>query len=173
MISRALYRARQFAGALRPRREAAERAQAAGVLGEALIPLFDSMSLRDQRHCFGVYRTLAAQGCCDSHLLMAALLHDAGKGRLAGADIRLWHRVAYVVLGAGAPALLNRLAGGRGGPFAGPRAGLAALHHHGQRGAALAHGLGAPPAVVELIARHEDASPTDERLRLLRAADDA
>ncbi len=163
--SRTAYRTRQFIGALRPRVAEDERAEAARLLGEGLTPLFESMNLRDQRHCFDVYRTLVDHGCHDHHLLMAALLHDVGKGRLAGANVRLWHRVAYVILAAAAPGLLARRANGRSE--------LASLQHHCERGAIVAEALGAPAEVVELIRRHEDAAGDDERLRLLRTADEA
>ncbi len=166
MLSRGLYRSRQFAGALRARLDEAERDDARGVLGTGLMPLFESMGPRDQRHCFDVYRTLVAQGCGDADLLAAALLHDAGKGRMAGDDVRLWHRVAYVILSAGTPWLLRRLAdGGRGG--------LASLRRHPERGAVLAETLGAAADVVEMIRRHEERGEGDERLRLLRCADDS
>lgn len=159
------YRTRQFLGALKPRIADAERAEAARLLGGSLWPLFESMSARDQRHSLDVYRTLREQGCRDQHLVMAALLHDAGKGRLAGVRVRLWHRVAYVLLSTGAPWVLRRLASGRSG--------LAALHRHADRGAVVAEALGAPAEVVEIIRRHEEHGSPDERLRLLRAADDA
>ncbi len=167
MISRPAYRTRQFFVALRPRITDAERESAAKVLGEELMTLFESMALRDQRHCLDVYKMLRANGCEDAHVLMAALVHDAGKGRLAGAKVRLWHRVAYVLLAATAPSLLNRLVNGGG------RSGLASLHHHCERGAVLADALGAPTPVVDMIRRLDDEGDEDDRLRLLRTADDA
>ena len=131
------------------------------MLGEGLLALFDSMSARDQRHCLDVYHRLRAGGCDDQDVLAAALLHDAGKGRLAGPPVRLWHRVAYVVLASTAPGLLARLA---------EMGGLGTLRRHCERGAELAAALGAPPAVVELVRRHEDREAGEARLR---AADDA
>ncbi len=169
--SRPLYRARQFFVALRPRLEEAERAEAASVLGPELWLLFDSMSARDQRHCLDVYRVLRSHGCEDKDLLMAALLHDAGKGRLAGTRVRLWQRVAYVLLGTAAPGMLNRLVGtGSLGRLTG---GLRVLHQHAERGAELAAALGAPAEVVELVRDHEDGARAGDRSRLLRAADDS
>lgn len=79
--------------------------------------------------------------------------------------VRLWHRVAYVLLSAGAPWFVKRLTNGRGG--------IAALHGHAERGAVVAEALGAPAAVVRLIRRHDDDPTGDEQLRLLRAADEA
>jgi len=134
------------------------------VLGERLLILFDSMSARDQRHCLDVYQALRDSGCDDRDVLTAALLHDAGKGHLGGAPVRLWHRVAYVVLAGTAPGLLARLA--RTG-------GLGTLRHHPEKGADLAAEFGAPPAVVELIRQHENRQAGERRLRRLRAADDA
>ena len=163
-LSRPLYRAGQFFASLRPRVDAAERAEAAAVLGEKLFALFDSMTPRDQRHCLDVYLALREGGCRDRDVLLAALLHDAGKGRLAGARTRLWHRVAYVLLAAAQPGRLETLSAGGG---------LAVLHDHSQRGAELAVSMGASATVVELIRRHESRETGDDRLRLLQAADDA
>lgn len=165
MLDQALYRCRQFFASLRPRIDESERAEAAELLGEPLFQLFDSMVVRDQQHCFRVYRTLRDQGCGDRHLLMAALLHDAGKGRLSGATVRLWHRVAYVALAAAAPWLLRRIARGRGG--------LGCIHEHAERGAMLAEALGAPAQVVHLILRHEERGLEDEPHLQLRLADDS
>ena len=164
-VSRAVYRARQFRMSLRASIGESERAEAAALLGPELWRLFVSMAARDQRHCFDVYRRLSTGGCSDRDVLQAALLHDAGKGRLAGASVRLWHRVAYVLLAAAAPALLEHLSRGRGG--------LSSLHGHAERGAMLAEALGAVPAVVALVARHEEPDPADPRLALLRVADDS
>lgn len=170
-LGRPLYRAGQFFAALRPRVDAAARAEAAAALDEKLFALFDSMSPRDQRHCLDVYLALREDGCRDRDVLTAALLHDAGKGRLAGARIRLWHRVAYVVLATALPRRLETLATGDGA-FDRVRAGLAVLHHHSERGAELAAAMGAPTAAVDLIRRHESRETGDDRLRLLQAADD-
>jgi hypothetical protein len=164
-FSRPFYRARQFFGYFRPRLRGEELVEAASVLGEGLWPLFESMSERDQRHSLDVLAVLRDRGCRDQHLLMAALLHDAGKGRLAGVRVRLWHRVAYVLLSVGTPWVVRRLATGRGG--------IAALHGHAERGAVVAEALGAPLAVVDLIRRHDDPAADDERFLMLRAADDS
>ena len=165
MFDRPLYRTRQFFGSFRPRFEDGERTEAADLLGERLWPLFESMSERDQRHSLDVLAVLRDRSCRDQHLLMAALLHDAGKGRLAGVRVRLWHRVAYVLLSACAPWVLRRLANGRGG--------IVALHGHAERGALVAEALGAPSAVVDLIRRHDDHAASDDRLLMLRAADES
>ena len=165
MFDRPLYRTRQFFGSFRPRFRDGERAEAAALLGDRLWPLFESMNARDQRHSIDTFRLLKAQACVDVELLSAALLHDVGKGRLAGARVRLWHRVVYVLLAASAPPMLRRLTNGRGG--------LANLHHHSERGAVVAEALGVGPAAVEMIRRHHEDDIADERLVMLRAADES
>jgi len=74
----------------------------------------------DQRHSLNVYRTLLAEGQTSQDLLVAALLHDVGK---AGGQLRLWHRVAIVLLRAFWPAALDYLSRGQA---RGWRAGFAA-----------------------------------------------
>lgn len=150
---RPLYRARQFFAALRPRISDEELDEARVYLDEGLWPLFESMALPDRRHCLDVFQALRRQGHADRDLLTAALLHDVGKE-----NIRLWQRVAYVLLEALSPRLPERLSGG-----------LAALHRHAQRGAVLAAAAGASEAVVGLIR----GDPADPRSVLLRAADDS
>ncbi len=165
LLRRIGYRGRQFFASLSPRLDDGQRAEVRRLLGDGLMPLFESMALRDQQHCYGVYCRLREQGCRDADLLSAALLHDAGKGSMAGDPVRLWHRVAYVVLSAAAPALLRWLTKeGRGG--------LATLRHHPEAGARLAESLGASPRVVEIILLHEEPRPADDPLRLLQSADE-
>ena len=164
MASRPLYRTRQFIGALKPQIRETELREARCLLGPRLTPLFDSMALRDRRHCLDVYAKLRGSGCDDEDTLTAALLHDSGKGRLSGVGIRLWHRVAYVLLDAAAPSLLNRLARGRDG--------MSVLRDHAELGAEFAASMGASPRVVKLIRDHEDRSQDGQRHVQLRTADD-
>jgi putative nucleotidyltransferase with HDIG domain len=165
LLSRPLYRTRQFFGAFRPRIEDGERLEAQALLGARLWALFESMSKRDQRHSLDTFLVLRNQGRTDPDLLIAALLHDVGKGRLTGARVRMWHRVVYVLLGATAPSILKRMTNGRGG--------IANLYHHAERGAVVAEALGVGPAAVDLIRRHHEDGATDEQLIMLRAADEA
>ena len=163
--ARAIYRSRQFFGALRPRVDAALRAEAFGLLSEPEQRLFESMTRRDQQHCLEVYCRLRAQGHDDRELLTAALLHDAGKGRIA-----LWHRVAFVLLETVAAGLLRRLASP--GEGSGWRQALYRCLRHPELGAKLARQAGSTDRVAALIEAADDLA-SDEWLLALRAADDA
>jgi hypothetical protein len=168
-VSRAIYRSRQFFGSLRPRVDPALRDEAFALLSDPQRHLFESMTMRDQQHCLDVYHRLRASFPSEDHddpdLFVATLLHDSGKGRIA-----LWHRVAYVLLDAGAPSLLRRLAAAGSGPSW--RQALYRCVHHPELGAQLAHQAGSSPRAVELI-RGEHAAGPSEQLAALQAADDA
>jgi len=181
--ARAAYRSRQFFGALRARLEEEERAEVAAHLTLAEQRLFYAMDLRDQRHALDVFRVLKSGGHRDASLLAAALLHDVGKG-----PIRLWQRVAFVLLRAVSPRLLRRLASADGAPAGGGsafgggwRGALSRSRDHAERGAALAEAAGSTAETVRLIRLHR--SPTsassvepagdDVALALLQAADEA
>jgi hypothetical protein len=161
---RAIYRSRQFFGSVRPRVNAVLRDEAFRLLSEPQRALFAAMTVRDQQHCLAVYERLRAQGERDADLLVAALLHDCGKGRIA-----LWHRVAHVALAATAPRALDGVA--RRGDGASWREALYRLRHHPEIGARLASEAGCSPATVALI--REDPGAPRERLAALHAADEA
>lgn len=165
LVSKPLYRTRQFFVALRPRVNGAEYAQASAHLGPQLTALFDSMTPRDRRHCLDVFRHLVDAGCDDPDVLKAALLHDAGKGSMSGAKVRLWHRVVYVVLAAAAPRILARVSRRRGG--------FSVLRDHAAIGARLADAMGASQRVANIIREHEQRHHNDEWQKRLREADDA
>ena len=127
--------------------------------------LFETMTLRDQQHCLEVYGRLRERGHDEPGLLAAALLHDVGKGPVA-----LWHRVAYVVLEAATPKLLDRLV--KPGAGAGWREALYRCRHHAALGAEQARRAGAAEQVIALIRADAPASE-DASVVALRAADDA
>jgi len=163
MANRALYRSRQFFGSVRPRVDAGLKERAFVLLEPGEQELFSSMTLRDQEHCLAVYAKLVDEGHDDRDLLSAALLHDAGKGQIA-----LWHRVAFVVLDAMAPDVLdNNIRPGEG---TGWREALYRCRHHAQLGADLARKAGSSGRTVALIA--EDPSADGELLAALHAADE-
>jgi hypothetical protein len=101
-----VHRVGQFIGHLTARVHPAEVERAHGLLPDAAWPLFAGMPTADRRHGLDVAGRLLATGQADPDLLAAAMLHDAAKGR----RMRLWHRVAGVVLEAVAPTALTRLA---------------------------------------------------------------
>jgi hypothetical protein len=163
--ARTLYRSRQFFRSIGAFIDEDERAEAARLLNDDQRRLFFSMTARDQRHSVDVLHVLLSQGRTDRDLLSAALLHDVGKGR-----VRLWHRVAYVLIRAASPRLLQRLASGGDGSW---RGALAAIADHAERGASLVQAAGGSEDLVNLVRRHESPGDSDPRLPLLRAADES
>ena len=112
------------------------------------------MHVADQRHGLDVVASLRADGVKDRDVLLAGLLHDAGKG-----DTGLWPRVAYSLGQAYGPWVWS---------VAGVWPGMGAvasdaLRDHAERSAVLAVEARCSPRTVELI-RHQDA-PTRPRVR--------
>ncbi len=163
--ARAAYRSRQFFGALRACVGEDERAEAEAHLTAAERELFRSMEPRDQRHALDVFHALESGGQRDPSLLAAALLHDAGKGR-----IMLWQRVAFVLLRAASRSLLQRLARAN---ETGWRGALDRMSNHAERGAALAEAAGSTAETVRLIRLHGSPAGNDSALALLEKADEA
>jgi len=149
---------RQTRRHLTARVSSAEREAATAWLTPAQLAVFDAMHVADRRHGLDVVSALGAAGERDPEVLVAGLIHDAGKGNtgmlprifhsLGQAGIRWPSRVARRL--PGMPAHLDRLAA------------------HAETSAALAEAAGCSPRTVELI-RWQDA-PRDpgagERLRL-------
>jgi hypothetical protein len=96
----------QFIGHLTARVDPGEEAGARHLLPAAAWPLFAAMPTADRRHALEVAARLLAAGQTDRDLLAAAMLHDAAKGH----RMRLWHRVAGVLLATLAPRALSALA---------------------------------------------------------------
>jgi hypothetical protein len=141
---------------------AAEREELGGWLSSRQLRLFDWMHVADRRHGLDVVASLRAEGVEDAELLMAALLHDAGKGP----RVRLVHRVAWSLgqkYGEWVWNLSSHMP-----TF---RTGLGRLRDHAARSADLAREAGCSARTVELIRSEE--TPTDDAGRLLLSADEA
>lgn len=153
---------RQFGAHLRARVARSERDDLAAWLTPAQLELFDSMHVADRRHGLDVVATLRAEGATDRDLLLAGLLHDAGKGRTG-----VLSRVAWSL-------------GQRYGRWAwrvaalvpGGRAAIDRLRDHAEASARLAAAAGCSPRTTALI-RDQDAPRDAEFGELLRLADEA
>ncbi len=156
-------RVRQFRRHLLSRVAPAERAALASWLSPRQRELFESMHRADQRHGLDVLRSLRQAGHDDPELLLAGLLHDAGKGPQVG----LWHRVAWSLgerYGRRIARVASRLPG-----FA---AAFARIAQHADRSATLARAAGCTPRTAELI--RNQAAPLDPvHGEALRLADEA
>lgn len=160
-----MHRVAQFVAHVRARVDPSDEALVERVLPPPARTLFRGLPVADRRHGLDVAQRLLAAGHDDRDLLAAALLHDAGKGH----RLRLWHRVAGVLLDAVAGNALRRLASPD------PRSWRHPFHlflHHEAISAELAVGAGCAPRTGAFIRRQ--ASETDSPLQAaLEAADDA
>ena len=144
--------------------DAADLELARDLLGGDLLALFGAQEPRDQRHSAGTTRWLLERGHdADHDLLVAALLHDAGKGRQRTRD-----RVAHVLTEWLPPAFVAD-ADSR---FEMRRA-IARSRAHSERGAELLVAAEASPRVVELTRLHHRPAEGDAMLALLQRADGA
>jgi len=158
-LARPLYRSRQVLHALWPRIHDGELAQARELLSEHESRLFFAMELRDQRHALEVARRLR-QSTDDRSILVAAMLHDCGKG-----SVPVWLRVLNVI----APSLVQALA--RAGSRSW-RGSAYRLRHHTEIGATMADAAGSDATTVRLIRGHVE--PDEAWMHeLLLGADDA
>jgi hypothetical protein len=153
---------RQFRAHLGASVAPSERAELAAWLTTSQLALFEAMPPADQRHGLDVVATLRDSGAADTDLLVAGLLHDAGKGHQVG----LWHRVAWS-LGERYGSWVWRLVR----PVPGFAAALDRMRDHVERSADLARESGCSPRTVDLI-RHQ-AVPGDGDATALRLADEA
>jgi hypothetical protein len=138
---------------------AAELVDLATWVSREQLALFDSMHPADQRHGLAVVATLRAGGHREPELLLAGLLHDAGKGRTG-----LWPRVAWSLGEAYGPWVWRAAS-----PLPGMREALERLRLHAERSARLAAAAGCGTRTAELI--RNQAAPLDPVLgpALLRA----
>ena len=153
---------RQFRGHVRASVTPAERAALETWTTAGQRRVFDSMHVADQRHGLDVVTSLRAGGVRDPDVLVAGLLHDAGKGATG-----VWPRVAYS-LGQRYGGWIWRVAAVLPG-FGGA---LARLRDHPQVSAEMAAEAGCSPRAVDLI-RYQEAPRDPEFGELLRLADEA
>lgn len=153
---------RQFRSHVRARVGSDERSALADWLTPAQIELFDSMHVADRRHGLDVVRTLRADGVADDEVLLAGLLHDAGKGATG-----VLPRVAFS-LGQAYGSWVWRIAG----LVPGWGAALRRLEGHAESSAVLAAEAGCSARTVELI-RHQEAPVDPVAGRALQLADEA
>jgi hypothetical protein len=153
---------RQFRSHVRARVGTDERDALDGWLTAPQRSLFDSMHVADQRHGLDVVGTLRGDGVSDPDVLVAGLLHDAGKG-----DTGVVPRIAFSL-------------GQRYGRWAWRAAGIVPawgaairrLKRHAASSAELAEAAGCSPRTVALI-RYQDEPRDPEFGELLRLADEA
>lgn len=160
-----MHRVGQFVAHVRARVEPEEEALVRRILPPGGVALFELMPVADRRHGLDVAEKLLRGGHDDPDLLGAALLHDAAKGR----RMRLWHRIAGVLLERLAPSVLRRLADPS------PTSWRHAFHlylHHAPMSAELATSAGCSARLGSFIrgTTTDDDAPL---LRALRSADDA
>jgi hypothetical protein len=127
------------------------------------LRVFDGMHVSDRRHGLDVVAWLRADGISDPEVLVAGLIHDAGKG-----DAGFVARVLYALSQAygswirGASMALRPLASS-----------MARLKAHAELSADLAAAAGCSPRTVELIRRQDDPMPLDPSEQRLHLADEA
>lgn len=153
---------RQFRAHVRASVGPAERPELETWLTDAQLAMFDGMHVADQRHGLDVVATLRSEGVTDPEVLLAGLLHDAGKGQTG-----LWPRVIYS-LGQAFGSWVPRVAAA----LPGFSAALVLLRDHAETSAAMALAAGCSPRTADLI-RHQDAPIDPDAGRLLQLADEA
>jgi len=167
LLSRLLYRARQFRLALFGPWPAVPNEALDPYLSPALIAIFRRMTPSEQAHSAAVLRRLQAAAHNDPDLFVAALLHDVGKLPF---PLSVLDRVLIVLGKRFFPRTAERW--GEGEPRGLRRPFVVAARHAGW-GADLAAAAGASPRACDLIRRHQDFSPTDDALlAALQQADD-
>jgi hypothetical protein len=139
-----------------------ERDAVATWLSPAQLALFDSMHVADRRHGLDVAAFLRAEGTREPEVLLAGLLHDAGKGATG-----LLPRVVYSLgqaYGTWIEGTMRWLPG--------MGVALRRLHEHAETSARLAAKAGCSELTVELI-RWQDAPRDPDAGERLRLADEA
>ena len=156
-------KARQTLAHLRARVTPDERAALASWVSPAELALFDAMHVADRRHGLDVVETLRTEGVEDREVLVAGLLHDAGKGPAIGLPPRIVWSLGEA-FGSRVVTVGRRIPG-----FGAP---LDRLRDHAELSARMAEAAGCSPRTVQLI--RERPAPADRRYgELLKFADEA
>jgi hypothetical protein len=158
-------RVRQFVTHVTARVSLEEELQARALLPPTAFELFAGMPVADRRHALDVLARLRQAGVTDADVLTAALLHDAAKG----SRLRLWHRVAVVLVEAVVPGRLARLASPD------PKSWRHPFHlhvHHAELSARAALHAGCSPRAAAFI-HGTPGGPDAQLAAALRAADAA
>lgn len=158
---RAGYRASQFVKAVAASPDPARIELAETILAAAQFRLFLQMQPSEVNHSLQMAEKLIESGETHPELLAAALLHDVGKSRL---PIRLWERVAVVLVQQWLPGLYERWA--TSGELRGWKRIFAVAAQHPAWGAEMAAQAGASAMVVELVGRHQEVSRPCSREQL-------
>ena len=153
---------RQFRAHVRARVAPAERTALATWVTDRQLAVFDGMPVADRRHGLDVMARLRAAGVTDPDVLLAGLLHDAGKGPGVG----LWPRVAWSLGEAWGPWVV-RVAH----PVPGFGRALDRIREHADLSADLAAAAGCSARTVDLI-RYQDEPRDAEAGVLLKRADE-
>tara|TARA_B110000263_G_C15244181_1_gene480882 strand:+ start:484 stop:969 length:486 start_codon:yes stop_codon:yes gene_type:complete len=154
-------RIRQFREAsLQPNAEDLELAQK--LLDEPILSLFLSQNLRDQRHGARTAHWLISKGENNSELLIAALIHDIGKGHQRTRD-----RVVHVLT---SWSKTGKLVEAKTSSFE-MRQAIARSRNHSELGAQQLKQSGVSNRVIELTRLHHTPPETDTMLALLQCAD--
>jgi putative nucleotidyltransferase with HDIG domain len=180
VLSRWLYRSRQFFEAFLGRVSKRDMAEARRVLGPLLYTMFAALPGPYRLHGLAVYRRVLEAGCHDTNVWQAALLHDAGKyDPSSGRSITLVHRVIIVLLKAtpmGRPFLAKLVefaeARGPSGPVGYLLYPFYLSKHHARLGARMSSEHGAAPEVVRMIEEHHKYRGQSPALLALQAADE-
>jgi hypothetical protein len=151
--------ARRYAGG---RVDPAERADLARWVTPPQLEAFEAMHRADQRHGLDVVAWLRAHDEHDDEVLLAGLLHDAGKG-----DTGFAPRVVYSLSQAYGDWILSLAT--IWPPLA---RSLARLKVHPERSAEVAKAAGCSPRTLELILQ-QDVEPADDTARRFHLADEA
>jgi len=131
-------------------------------LSAAQLAVFDGMHVADRRHGLDVVASLRAGGEADPEVLLAGLLHDAGKGHTG-----MVPRILYSLDQARLP-----WPGRAVGWLPGMRRAMTTLRDHAAISATLTDAAGCSARTVELI-RWQDDPRDPEAGERLRLADEA